>query len=214
MTELDHLTVAAHTLEQGVAYVRAALGVDLPDGGAHPRMATHNRLLRLGDASFLEVIAIDPGAPAPPRPRWFQLDDPALQAELRVSPRLVTWVVRTQQIAEVFLASRRPLGAIEPMTRGELRWLLTFPNDGTLVDGGMMPSVIQWPAGPHPASRMCDLGCALERLEARHPDPEAYRGDLAALGADRWIELRAAGPLARPQLIAHIRTPGGVRTLA
>jgi len=47
MTELDHLTIAAHDLVQGVAYVRDALGVDMPTGGAHPRMATHNRLLRL-----------------------------------------------------------------------------------------------------------------------------------------------------------------------
>ena len=213
MTELDHITVAAHTLEQGVAHVRAALGVDLPDGGAHPRMATHNRLLRLGEAAFLEVIAIDPTAPAPPRPRWFALDDPVLRPELRVAPRLLTWVVRTSHIAEIFLASRRPLGAIEPMTRGELRWLLTFPNDGSLVDGGMIPSVIQWPSGPHPASRMRDLGCTLERLEAAHPDVEAYRGDLAAIGADRHVELRAIAPGARPHLVAHIRTPAGLRTL-
>jgi hypothetical protein len=213
MTELDHITVAAQTLEQGVAHVRAALGVDLPDGGAHPRMATHNRLLRLGDALYLEVIAIDPAAPAPPRPRWFALDDPAHKAELAVAPRLVTWVVRTSHIAETLLASRRPLGAIEPMTRGELRWLLTIPSDGSLVDGGMMPSVIQWPSGPHPASRMRDLGCALERLEAAHPDPETYRGDLASIGADRHVELRALAPAARPHLVAHIRTPGGLRTL-
>src|ERR1700759_1808196 len=169
MTELDHITVAAHPLEQGVAHVRAALGVDLPDGGAHPRMATHNRLLRLGDAVFLEVIAIDPAAPPPPRPRWFALDDPAVQVELAIAPRLVTWVVRTSRIAETFLASRRPLGAVEPMRRGELSWLLASPNDGALVDGGMMPSVIQCPAGPHPAIRMRDLGCTLELLEAAHP---------------------------------------------
>src|SRR5581483_3649792 len=105
MTELDHLTIAAHTLDQGLAYVRDALGVDLPTGGAHPRMATHNRLLRLGDGVFLEVIAIDPAAPPPARPRWFQLDDPALQADLRRAPRLLTWVVRTSDIATTFLAS-------------------------------------------------------------------------------------------------------------
>ena len=99
MTELDHITVAAHTLAQGLAYLRDALGIDLPAGGAHPRMATHNHLLRLGDSVFLELIAIDPAAPAPLRPRWFQLDDPGLQAELAVTPRLLTWVVRPRDIA-------------------------------------------------------------------------------------------------------------------
>lgn len=211
MTELDHLTIAAHTLDQGLAYVRDALGVDLPTGGAHPRMATHNRLLRLGDGVFLEVIAIDPAAPPPPRPRWFQLDDPALQADLRRAPRLLTWVVRTSHIADVFLASRAPLGAIEPMTRGDLRWLLTFANDGALVDHGAIPSVIQWPAGPHPTSRMPDLGCALERFEISHPDPDRLRDDLASIGADRHVAITAGNN--QPRLIAHVRTPAGVRVL-
>ena len=213
MTELDHITVAAHTLAQGLAYLRDALGIDLPAGGAHPRMATHNHLLRLGDSVFLELIAIDPAAPAPDRPRWFQLDDPALQAELAVTPRLITWVVRTHQIAETFLASTAPLGAIEPMRRGDLRWLITFPNDGTLPQGGMMPSLIQWPDGPHPASRMPDLGCSLDRLEAVHPDPVGYRGDLAAIGADRHIAVTAASPGQRPHLVARLRTPHGLRIL-
>jgi len=213
MTELDHITVAAHTLQQGVAHVQAVLGIDMPYGGAHPRMGTHNHLLRLGETLFLEVIAIDPSMPPPPRPRWFQLDDPALQAELRIAPRLLTWVVRTTHIAETFLACSRPLGAIEPMQRGDLRWLITVPNDGTLVDGGMMPSLIQWPQGAHPASRMRDLGYTLERLEALHPDPASYRRDLASIGADRHLEIRTAAPSSRPHLLAHIRTPGGVRTL-
>ena len=213
MTELDHITVAAHSLEQGRAYIQAALGIEMPPGGTHPRMGTHNHLLRLGEALFLEVIAIDQAAPAPPRPRWFQLDDPALQAELRITPRLLTWVVRTDHIAETFLACSRPLGAIEPMERGELRWLITFPHDGTLIDGGMMPSVIQWPAGAHPASRMRELGYSLEQLEAAHPDPASYRRDLASIGADRHLEIRAISPGSRPHLVAHIRTPDGVRTL-
>lgn len=210
MTELDHLTIAAHTLDHGLAYVRDALGVDLPTGGSHPRMATHNRLLRLGDGVFLEVIAIDPAAPPPARPRWFQLDDPHLQADLRRSPRLLTWVVRTSDIATVFLASRAPLGAIEPMTRGDLRWLLTFANDGTLVDHGAIPSVIQWPAGPHPTTRMPDLGCTLDRLEIAHADPARLRADLASIGADTFATI-TAGPA--PRLTAHIRTPAGVRVL-
>jgi len=213
MTELDHITLAAASLAQGLSYLRATLGVDLPYGGEHPRMATHNHLLRLGPSLFFELIAIDPAAPAPARPRWFGLDDPALQAQLAVAPRLITWVVRTRQIAEAFLASDTPLGAIEAMTRGDLRWLITFPNDGSLPDGGMIPSLIQWPDGPHPASRMPDLGCSLDRFEAIHPDPDGYRRRLASIGADRHIEIRAAPSGTPPRLIAHIRTPHGLRSV-
>jgi hypothetical protein len=85
MTELDHIVVAAHTMAQGLAYVEALLGVAMAPGGAHPRMATHNHLLRLGDAVFLEVIAIDPAGQKPARPRWFDLDNIALMA-LRKDP--------------------------------------------------------------------------------------------------------------------------------
>lgn len=31
------------------------------------------------DGMYLEVIAVDPDAPAPTRPRWFSLDDPTMQ---------------------------------------------------------------------------------------------------------------------------------------
>ena len=214
MTELDHITVAARTLEQGLVHLRSVLGIDLPYGGAHPRMGTHNHFLRLGEALFLELIAIDPSAPAPIRPRWFQLDDPAQQAQLERAPRVIMWVVRTTTIAETFLASTAPLGAIEPMTRGDLRWLITIPNDGTLPGGGMIPALIQWPAGVHPATRMPDLGCSLERFEALHPDPSGYQRDLASIGADRHIAIRALPAGESPRLVVHVRTPRGVRIVS
>jgi len=56
---LDHLTVAALSLDEGVAHVRRALGVEIPPGGAHPIMGTHNHLMQLGNSVFLEVIAPD-----------------------------------------------------------------------------------------------------------------------------------------------------------
>ena len=64
MMRLDHLALSALTLEDGVAHVGAALGVTLAAGGQHPQMATHNRLLGLGDV-YLEVIAADPSAKRP-----------------------------------------------------------------------------------------------------------------------------------------------------
>jgi hypothetical protein len=60
---LDHLAISAGTLDEGVAAVEEALGVPLAGGGQHPHMATHNRLLGLGDL-YLEVIAADPAAAA------------------------------------------------------------------------------------------------------------------------------------------------------
>lgn len=88
--ELDHIVVAAASLKQGVDYIRERLGVEIPAGGKHALMGTHNHLMRLGGTCFLEVIAVDPQAPRPERTRWYTLDDPALQAQLSQSPRIVT----------------------------------------------------------------------------------------------------------------------------
>src|SRR5438270_709897 len=57
---LDHLVVAAATLEEGEDYVETRLGARPLRGGRHVAMGTHNSLLKLGEKTYLEVIAIDP----------------------------------------------------------------------------------------------------------------------------------------------------------
>jgi len=121
---IDHITITAPSLEAGAALVRQCLGVAPQRGGQHPRMGTHNLLLRLGEAMFLEVIAIDPEAPAPSRPRWFALDELAADAQ----PRLSCWVARTPDIRAAAAAACEPLGHVEPMSRGALNWLITLPR--------------------------------------------------------------------------------------
>ncbi len=95
--EIDHLVIAARSLDEGVRWCEATLGVTPAGGGAHPLMGTHNRLLNIAADGFprcyLEIIAIEPGKP-PTRAaglrRWFDLDDAALQAALaQRGPRLI-----------------------------------------------------------------------------------------------------------------------------
>ncbi|MEE8364674.1 MAG: VOC family protein [Gammaproteobacteria bacterium] len=43
------MVIAADSLEQGVDYVRSTLGVDIPRGGVHQTMGTHNHLMQLGN---------------------------------------------------------------------------------------------------------------------------------------------------------------------
>ncbi|MEY3533834.1 MAG: hypothetical protein RI979_1858, partial [Pseudomonadota bacterium] len=70
MLAFDHIAMSSVDLAEGVATVEAALGLRLSGGGEHPLMATHNRLMGLGDL-YLEVIAPNPAAPRPTWPRWF-----------------------------------------------------------------------------------------------------------------------------------------------
>ncbi|HSH43331.1 MAG TPA: VOC family protein, partial [Arenicellales bacterium] len=81
--KLDHLVVAAADLAAGREYIEDLLGVRTEAGGRHDAIGTHNQLLRLGDDQYLEIIAVDPDAPAPGKPRWFGLDDPALRESIQ-----------------------------------------------------------------------------------------------------------------------------------
>jgi hypothetical protein len=211
MLRLDHITVAANDLAEGVAYVEQALGIAPPAGGAHPLMGTHNHLLRLSETTFLEVIAPNPQAPAPARPRWFAMDDPQTHAALASSPRLMTWVVSTSDITSALVKIPQAARPAIPVTRGNLEWLISVPPDGSMPFDGAFPTLIEWPAGPHPASRMPDLGCALVAFEILHPEADMIRSALEGFLDDPRIRF-SHDPA--PSFRAVIRTSKGERQLA
>jgi len=208
-TLLDHIAVVAPDLASGTQFVEQTLSVSLQAGGQHPRMGTHNKLLRLGEGVYLEVIAVDPNAAAPPRPRWFELDKLRPDA----SPRLATWVVRTDDIVAAREACTWDPGPIESMTRGTLAWRITIPADGSLPQAGAAPTLIQWDAEPHPASTLDDVGCTLEKLEIFHAAPDQLRVALTSLGLVSDVQVRSLPSGESTHLLAHIRTPQGLRTL-
>jgi hypothetical protein len=207
---IDHLVVAARSLEEGSDYLERTLGVKPKGGGEHVTMGTHNRLLRLGDDCYLEVIAINPNAPKPAHPRWFELDDDAMRDSLHTKPRLVAWALRTNCIEELAQRSEYPLGLVKPMSRGELNWRLTLTEDGRLPEGGCIPFLIQWDRSPYPASTMVKSGLRLASLYGRHPQPEIIRRAIRSLGADRLFEVKEAEPGSPPSLTAIIETPRGL----
>jgi hypothetical protein len=206
---LDHLTVAALTLEAGVAHVQRALGVAVPFGGAHPLMGTHNHLMQLGEGIFLEIIAPDP-AVVPQRTRWFGLDDSRMLASLENAPRLVHWVARVPDLALALREIDAASGEAVPVTRGTLSWRISVPRDGSMPFDGAFPTLIEWPAGPHPSARMADLGCRLERLSIVHPDGDRLSTALEPVIADDRIII-STGPAT--QMRATIDTPNGRRQL-
>ena len=207
---IDHLAVTAPSLAVGAAYVRDLLGVAPQAGGEHPRMGTHNLLLRLGEDLFLEVIAPNPAAPPPLRPRWFGLDALAPGTP----PALSVWVARTADIQAAADACPESLGIIEPMQRGALTWRITIPADGSLPMEGIAPVLIEWQAEPHPAANLQDHGLSLARLVLHHPEPERVARLLEPLGLASQVVVAAPQAGTRPALVAHINTPQGPRVLA
>lgn len=209
-SHIDHLVITAPSLSVGVEYVCEVLGVAPQPGGKHPRMGTHNCLLKLGNSVFLEVLCVDPDAPVPDRPRWFQLDEEESVKE----PRLATWVARTSDIKAALAASPVVSGYLTPMSRGDLNWLITLPRNGGLPMQGVAPTLIQWEQRDgHPAGRLPESGCSLLKLEGFHPRAEKVKAMLDAIGflGDFSISPLPAG--VAPYLIAHIQTPAGPRQL-
>lgn len=162
MSTLDHLVIAAEDLVEGIRWVEERVGASLEPGGQHAAFGTHNALLSLGPDCYLEVIAVDPAAPPPARPRWFELDTSPMRARLARGPALVHWVVRVDSVDEI----SNPL----ELSRADNRWVLGVPPDGRMPLGGLAPSRILWRTPP-PSTRLPDKGVRLEKLELTTPDP-------------------------------------------
>lgn len=218
--ELDHLVIVADSLTQGVAWCEQTLGLTPGPGGRHVAMGTHNRLLRLeGEAwpqAYLEIIAIDPQAPSPARPRWFGMDDPRLQAAVREAPRLVHLVMRTRQLERL----RRglidqgtdpgaPLSMQRETPQGLLQWRMLVRDDGAIGADGCLPTLIEW-TGRHPADAMPASGLALQGL-ALGGLPQAMTALLGMRGVgvapDPGLTAELSGPHGRVTLHSFPRSP-------
>jgi hypothetical protein len=202
MLVFDHIAVSASTLAEGVAHVEAALGVTLAGGGQHPHMATHNRLLNLGDL-YLEVIAADPAQPRPAWPRWFDLD------RFTGPPRLTNWVARCDDLDGEIALSPPGIGTPVALQRGNFRWQMAVPATGILPFDGAFPALIRWEGTAHPAPRLPDAGVRLVALDITHPDATALTAALQTRITDARLRLHV-GPRA---MQATFLTPHGIRHL-
>lgn len=203
MLRIDHLAVVAARLEDGVASVEGLLGVPMAGGGKHPLMGTHNRLLGLGHL-YLEVIAVDPDAPAPGRPRWFDMDS------FSGAPRLAAWVAGCDDLAAEVALGPVGIGTPIALARGDYRWQMAVPDDGRLPYGGAFPALIRWEGTAHPAQALPDMGLRLAGLEIGHPQATALRAALAGRLDDARVNIVQAPSVS---LRAMIDTPSGRRTL-
>jgi hypothetical protein len=200
---LDHLVVAGESLDAATAHVEGVLGLEMGGGGSHPTMGTHNRLLSLGAADYLETLAIEPGAPAPIRPRWFGLD------RFSGSPRLVGWALRVDDLDEAVAAASEGVGRPVAARRGPYAWRITLAETGESPFGGLCPALIAWDSAP-PAPDLPDVGARLVSLTLTHPRAGALGWALSQLTDDDRVTIHE-GPVA---LRAVIHTPSGEKVLS
>jgi hypothetical protein len=219
---VDHLVVAARSLDEGVRWCAATFGIEPGPGGVHPLMGTHNRLIKIaiGDfpRAYLEIIAVDPRA-RPTRAagahRWFDLNDAALQAALALGgPRLIHFVAEVpdakaavQALADVRIDRGQVLEASRDTPAGRLSWQISVRDDGQRLFYGTLPTLIEW--GPvHPTDSMVDSGVTLRSLDLTHPRKADLAVALEAIGLE-GVSLAAGAP----NLRAAFDTPRGIVTL-
>lgn len=211
-TELDHIVVAASTLEEGRVWARDVLGVEPSGGGKHAGISTHNTLIGLNANHYLEIIAVDPDAPAPLVPRWFGLDTLAVKSMIANGPRLVAWVARasgaSNAIEQFAALPGNPANVVRPAQRGDFRWRFAFTPDGALAGGGALPHLIQWDVPMRPWERLPDVGVSLSSLLVADPQPESLSAQLSALTfVDAKVQVAQS---TGAQLVATLNTPRGM----
>jgi hypothetical protein len=211
MLHLDHITVVAPSLQEGVAHVKARLGLDVPFGRRHGYMGTHNHLMRLGEAVYLEIVAVDPAGQRPGHARWFGLDDQdAVRAAWDAGHRLRGWVARTHDIEAVLAGNEAALGRKVELGTKDAPFSFSLPADGSLPLDGAAPSIIDRKGKPPSVATMADLGARLRSLILEHPDPAVVAALYRSLGIAHAVEVRH-GPSLRYR--AAIETARGTQEL-
>ena len=203
---LDHLLIGAPTLESGIAWLEEKTGVRAAAGGSHPGLGTWNALASMGPRQYIEIIAPDPEQPGVetfyvPGLRGFR------------EPGIATWAAQSSGLSSRFQAEL-PSGLVcQPLRQGSrvrpdgqrLAWTLAFPKHrehGTF--DGALPFFIEWESVQNHPGRTAPQGLRLRAFAIRHPEPEALRGALEALGLGCAVVLSA-----RAAISVELETPRG-----
>jgi hypothetical protein len=161
---IDHVILGAADLDRAVEAFERLTGVRPVYGGKHPT-GTHNALVSLGDRTYLEIIAVQPGATSktPFLPDLSGFD----------KPTPIGWavsaddgeVLRSSLTAAGFQLSGSNTGSRTTPSGATLRWQ-TF---GLTRQFEEAPFFILWsPETPHP-STTSPSGCTLQRWAVAGP---------------------------------------------
>lgn len=225
-SQIDHLVVAAHSLQQGVDWCESVLGITPAAGGEHEKYGTHNRLFKIASPkhplAYFEIIAINPAAATGKRSnvaRWFDMDDKALQKAVAQEPRLITFVASTDDIKAARHALRiqeiergQIVHASRKSNKGTLNWQITVREDGDRLFNGCLPTLIQWgkpdatePLRLHPRNSLPRSGVTLQSIAISHPSGPKLQAAYEAIGL-QGISIET-GPA---NITASLQTPKGL----
>ena len=145
MHSLDHIVFGSFTLDEGTKFVENILQAKLSEIGYHKDIGTHNRVIRISEKVYLELISIDPKTNKLNNRKWFNLDNSKLQSKLKKSPQVIGYVIENDNMNitkyyDPFFESSRDI----------YKWQFAMPTlnknilNSEIVEAGMIPSLISW----------------------------------------------------------------------
>ena len=174
MHKLDHIVFGASTLEEGTEFVENILQAKLSDIGYHKDMGTHNRVIRISEKVYIEVVAIDPKRKNLNNRKWFNLDNSNLQSKLKISPQIIGYVIENKD--------RNINKYYDPFfeaSRDSYKWQFAMPTfknnilDSEIIEAGIIPSLISWKSDK-PVYQMKKNQFELISLEIRLSESQKY----------------------------------------
>ena len=193
-SRIDHIVVGSGNLISGTNILESKLSTKFSTGGEHQIMGTHNKLLKLQSNIYLEVIANNPNADNPSRPRWFSLDDVRIKKNIQHSPRALCWVLQVNNIEKTVKKCGYNPGEVLQISRGELTWKITVPSNGMLVENGVLPALIEWPSGQHPSKKLTKNNISMNTLSLFHPEPNKIKNIISNLIESNLIRVSEGVP--------------------
>lgn len=207
VTVLDHVVWATADLPSLVDRVAHEAGVTPVEGGRHPGLGVRNFLLGLGERRYLELLGPDEDQ--------LDVDRRLFAVDTLPAPVLASWAARTTALDDAVAGARASgydPGDPRDMSRrrpdgSRVEWRFTPPEHASVP---AVPFMIDWLDTDHPSRAIPAL--QLRRMVIGHPDPEALRKVLVALGLDDpMVDVEAAdGELLR----LEVATPKGTVWLA
>ena len=192
--KIDHLVIGADNLISGTSILEKKLNTKLLPGGEHNVMGTHNNLLKLQSEIYLEVIANNPNADKPARPRWFSLDEDNIIEKIKVTPRALCWVLEVKNIEDTVKNCGYNPGEILQLSRDSMNWKVTVPPDGKLIDNGILPILIEWNKDQHPSKKLSDSSVSLNKISLYHQDPKKIKKIISNLIQSDFIQVLEGPP--------------------
>ena len=200
IAHIDHLIVGVADLETGIELMERVTGVRPAVGGSHPGNGTRNALMSLGDETYLELLAPDPGQ---------AVDNDEIR-ELRslTKPTPIGWAVsgaNETALRDSFVGRGLSLSQSMPGSRRKpdgsiLRWT-TFGY--AEFDNPLAPFFIFWDDLLLHPSRTSPGGCRLGEVKIDHSAAEQLRQAIEPLRLGVSI---TAAPT--PRMIVLLRCKG------